>query len=249
MSGFPPELLFAAAVTFFGAGVVKGVTGMGLPTVSMAVLGSLFSPVAAAGLLIFPSLVTNVWQLVAGPGLARLSRRLWTMMAAIVAGTLIGVSLLASGRTALSTSALGAALVAYAGYTLLARQLRVTARNERWLSPAAGLATGLVTGATGVFVIPAVPYIQALDLEKDDLIQALGLSFTISSLALAGGLVMRGALHANDLAASTLAIAPALAGMWAGQAVRRRVSPAAFRRWFLIVLLLLGVEMLVRPLL
>jgi len=41
--------------------------------------------------------------------------------------------------------------------------------------PLIGLATGLVTGSTGVFVIPAVPYLQALDLDKEDLVQALGL--------------------------------------------------------------------------
>jgi hypothetical protein len=112
-----------------------------------------------------------------------------------------------------------------------------------------GLTTGLVTGGTGVLVIPAVPYLQALGLEKDELVQALGLSFTVSTLALAAGLALRGAFHLDDLASSALAILPALAGMWAGQIIRGRVSAATFRRWFLIGLLLLGAEMLSRPLL
>jgi len=168
-------------------------------------------------------------------------------MAAIVLGTILGSSLLASGDTLLSTAALGAALIVYAGYTLLVRQFQVPPHYEPWLAPVIGLTTGLVTGGTGVLVIPAVPYLQALGLEKDDLVQALGLSFTVSTLALAAGLALRGALHLDDLATSTLAIAPALAGMWAGQVIRRRVSPSTFRRWFLIGLLLLGAEMLARP--
>jgi hypothetical protein len=141
---------------------------------------------------------------------------------------------------------LGAALVIYAGFTLLARQLSVPARLEKWLSPLIGLTTGAVTGGTGVFVIPAVPYLQALGLSKDDLIQALGLSFTVSTIALAVGLTWRGAFQLDSLAMSSLAIVPAMAGMWCGQAIRQKVSPTTFRRWFLICLLLLGIELTLR---
>lgn len=243
-----PLLLIIIAATFFVAGTVKGVTGMGLPVVAMGVLGALLSPLAAASLLIVPSFVTNVWQLASGPDFSGLVRRLWPMMLAIVAGTALGSSLLAGGDTALSTGALGATLVAYALYTLLARQLRVPARLEPKLSPAVGFATGLVTGSTGVFAIPAVPYLQALGLEKEDLVQALGLSFTVSTIALTCALAWRGALIVDSLALSALALAPALGGMAAGQFVRRKVSPQTFRRWFLVCLLLLGAEMASRPL-
>lgn len=241
--------LIIIATTFFAAGLVKGVTGMGLPTVAMGVLGSLISPVAAASLLIVPSFITNVWQLLAGPRFGAIARRLWLMMLAIVVGTVFGTSLLTSGNTQLSTAALGAALTLYAAYTLLARQLSVPAQAEPWLSPLIGITTGVVTGGTGVFVIPAVPYLQALGLTKDDLVQALGLSFTISTVALAIGLAWRGEFHVGSLTMSALALAPALVGMWAGQVLRERISPPAFRLGFLICLLLLGLEMVVRPLL
>ena len=103
---------------------------MGLPTVAMGVLGALISPLAAASLLIVPSFVTNVWQLFAGPNVSVLVRRLWPMMLAVVVGTIAGSSLLTSGDTMLTTSALGGALVLYAGYTLVARQVRVPAMLE-----------------------------------------------------------------------------------------------------------------------
>ncbi|MEH3040515.1 MAG: sulfite exporter TauE/SafE family protein [Sphingomonas paucimobilis] len=240
-----PALPVIAAIvaTFFLAGVVKGVTGMGLPTVAMGVLGSLLSPLAAATLLLVPSFVTNVWQLLSGPRFGRLLRRLWPMMLTIVVGTVVGSMLLTGGRTEHTTIGLGIALILYAAYTLFAKPLRVPPRWEPWLSPAIGLLTGLVTGATGVFVIPAVPYIQSLDLERDDLVQALGLSFTVSTIALAIGLFWHGAAPAGNLLTSTLAVVPALLGMAAGQAIRTRISPLLFRRLFLILLLLLGLEM------
>ncbi|MBB6309576.1 sulfite exporter TauE/SafE family protein [Xanthobacter tagetidis] len=248
MLDLPASTVAAIAVTFLAAGMAKGITGMGLPTVAMGVLGALLSPVLAAGLLLVPSFVTNVWQLLAGASFGALGRRLWPMMAVLVAGTLLGAALLAEGGRGATTAALGWALVAYALYTLLARQLTVPRRLEWLLSPLVGAATGLATGATGVFVIPAVPYLQALGLTKDDLVQALGLSFTVSTLALAIGLGARGAVAADTLALSVAAVLPALGGMWAGQKLRARISPPAFRRWFLVALLLLGLEMALRPL-
>lgn len=240
------ELLVLLFVTFLGAGVVKGVTGMGLPTVAMGVLGALMSPLTAAALLIVPSFVTNVWQMLAGDGTLRLARRLWSMMLCIVIGTFLGARLLAVVDPVLSARALGVALIVYASFALLAPNLSVPVRFERWLSPVIGISTGLLTGATGVFTIPAVPYVQSLGLQKDELVQALGLSFTVSTVALAGGLFAQDAFRSDQLGLSLLAVIPALAGMWLGGKVRRRISPQTFRRCFLLFLVLLGLELSLR---
>jgi uncharacterized protein len=242
-----PRLL-AVLATFFLAGIVKGVTGMGLPTVAMGVLGSIMPPVAAASLLLAPSFVTNVWQLFAGPSFIRLAARLWLMMLGILVGAIAGARLLKADSAGWATMGLGAALAAYAAFALLARPWSVPPTLEKRLSPFVGLATGLITGGTGVFVIPAVPYLQALGLSRDDLIQALGLSFTVSTIALAAGLAGAGAFQPGDLGASVLAIAPALLGMGCGQWIRQRISPALFRKWFLVCLFALGLELLLRPL-
>lgn len=248
MSDMSIPLLLAIGATFFAAGMVKGVTGMGLPTVAMGVLGALLSPLVAASLLIVPSFVTNLWQLLAGPAFGPITRRLWPMMLAICLGTLLGTAWLTAGDTGATTTALGAALVIYAGYTLLARQIAIPRRIQPLLSPLIGGLTGLVSGATGVFVIPAVPYLQALGLSRDDLVQALGLSFTVSTVALTAALGARGGFAMGAMALSVMALVPALIGMWAGQRLRNRISPATFRRVFLVFLLLLGAEMALRPL-
>ena len=232
--------------TFFLAGAVKGVTGMGLPTVAMGLLGALMTPVLAAALLIVPSFVTNVWQLFAGPAFTVLVRRLWPMMLGIIVGTLTGLSVLARADARWTTAGLGAALIVYPGFTFLVKQLSVPKRFEWWLSPSVGLLTGAITGATGVFVIPAVPYIQALTLSRDELVQSLGLSFTVSTIALAVGLAWSGAFQIENVAMSSLAVVPALVGMWFGQTIRRSIDPQTFRRWFLIGLSLLGAELVLR---
>jgi uncharacterized protein len=134
--------------TFLGAGVVKGVTGMGLPTVAMGLLGTAMSPVAAAAILIVPSLVTNVWQMLAGPDKLRLIQRLWAMMLCIVIGTVLGTRLLVIVDPVWSGRTLGLALIAYAAYALFSPTLSVPERLESWFSPVIGIVTGVVTGAT-----------------------------------------------------------------------------------------------------
>jgi hypothetical protein len=246
MNTFPAPLILAVATTFFLGGIVKGVTGMGLPTVAMGLLGTMMPPVMAAALLIVPSFVTNAMQLLTGLRLGALAARLWLLLLGIVVGTLAGSRLLVHGGAGWLTTGLGSALMVYAGISLLARQITVPQRLESRWAPLIGLTTGLITGGTGVFVIPAVPFIQALGLGKEDLIQALGLSFTVSTIALAAGLAGGGAFRLIGLGWSSLAVAPALLGMWVGGRVRLRVSDVKFRRWFLICLWVLGLDLALR---
>lgn len=235
--------LALAVLTFLLAGFVKGVIGLGLPTVAMGVLSLVMTPAKAASLLIVPSLVTNLWQLAAGPHPGALARRLWTMMAGIVLGTLATAGLIQGEGAGRAQGALGVALVAYAILGLSAARFSVPPKAERWLSPLVGAATGLTAGATGIFTIPAVPYLGALGLRRDELIQALGLSFTVSTAALAVGLAAGGAFQGAVAGASLLALVPALGGMALGGWVRGRVSELAFRRCFFLGLLALGVHL------
>jgi uncharacterized membrane protein YfcA len=226
--------------TFLLAGLVKGVIGMGLPTVAMGMLAIVLPPAQAAAILVVPSLVTNVWQLMAGPSFAALARRLWPMMVGVVIGTVAGAGILAGNVAGLAKIGLGVALAVYAVVGLAGLRLVVAPRHEAWVGPLIGSITGLVTGATGVFVIPAVPYLQAIGLQRDDLVQALGLSFTVSTLALALGLLRVDAFAVGSVWISLLALAPALLGMQLGQWLRRRIAVATFRRVFFAGLLLLG---------
>jgi uncharacterized protein len=244
----PYSHILAVTLVFVVGGLVKGVTGMGLPTVAMGLLGLLMAPAEAAAFLVVPSLITNVWQFLAGPHRLILFIRTWPMLLAIFLATLAGAGLMTGGSAGDATGFLGAALAVYAVVGLAKVRMSVPRRYEPWLSPIVGAATGVVTGATGVFVIPAVPYLQALGFEKEDLVQVLGLAFTTSTIALAAGLAWRGAFQVTDAWASTLCTAPALIGMGIGQIILARVDPATFRLLFFIGLLALGGDLIGRSL-
>ena len=240
-----PALTLLVIITFLLAGAVKGVIGLGLPTIAVGLLGLALSPAQAAALLIVPSTLTNLWQLAAGGHLLALLRRLGPMLVMIFFGTLLGSAWLGINSGPWAVHALGAALVIYALYGLAGPAMRVAPAREGWVGPVCGLVTGVVTAATGVFVMPAVPYLQSLGLSRDEMIQALGLSFTVSTLALALGLAGQDALGGQALGASLLMLAPALLGMLAGQWLRHRISAALFKRCFFIGLAALGGHLLI----
>ncbi len=248
MSGFVVSALFIG-FTFVAAGLVKGVVGLGLPTVAIGLLSLAMPPAAAAAMLIAPSLATNIWQATAGAHFMLLLSRLWSLLATIVVGILLTISVLTGSSAGLANAALGAVLIVYGAVGISGRRFDVPRRAEVWLSPLMGMLTGLITGATGVFVMPVIPYLNSLGFDKDELIQALGLAFTVSTVGLAVGLVMAGKFQFSDARASMLAVLPALVGMWLGQRLRGRISAAAFRRWFFIGLVGLGIYMLGRGLL
>jgi uncharacterized protein len=243
----PLSLDFAfIALVFVLAGFVKGVIGLGLPTISVGLLGVVMSPMAAASLLVIPNLVTNVWQLATGSSFRALIVRLWPMMLGIAAGTLLGMPLISTGTSAGATAALGLALMAYAAIGLAGVRLPVPRAAEPPVSALVGAVTGVITAITGVFVVPAVPYLQALQLDKDELVQALGLSFLVSTVALAAALVTLGVFQTAVAGGSLLALAPALLGMAIGTKVRAAVSPTAFKRCFFAGLLALGGYLVMR---
>jgi len=242
----PVTVALLVGATFAAAGFVKGVAGLGLPTVAMGLLSLIMAPAAAATLLVVPSLLTNFWQLLSGPKLAALVHRLATMMLAVLAGTALGINVLTGSSAGLAQTALGAILALYGVFGLTVRGFSVPPRAEWWLSPVVGLVTGAITGATGIFAIPAVPYLHSLDLPKDELIQALGLSFTVSTIGLAAALTAVGKYELAAAGNSLLAVVPALLGMHLGRLVRDKLSPERFRRWFFIGLVALGLYMLLR---
>jgi uncharacterized membrane protein YfcA len=241
-------ILAAIAGAFLLAGFVKGVIGLGLPTVSIGLLGLLMAPAQAAAILVVPSLITNVWQAAVGGGLLALAHRLWPMLAGICIGTVIGVAVLPHDDGGRATVWLGLALAVYAGFGLV-KGHAVPRHMETWLGLLMGAATGAITVATGIFVMPGTPYVQSLQFERDKLVQALGLSFTVSTVTLAVALAYTGHVRTSLAWPSFVALAAALVGMGLGQLARGRVKAETFRVCFFVGLMLLGAHLALRGLL
>lgn len=224
---------------FVLAGFVKGVIGGGLPSISIGALSVVMPIPVAAALVVVPTFFTNVWQSF-GPQFFPLLRRIWIMLAGICGGAWLGAGLMTGAYSEWARTGLGIALAVYAVIGLLDLHPALPRRSEPWLSPFVGLATGFIAAGTGVFVIPSGIYLQGIGLKKDELVQALGLTYTVSTVAL-GGVVARAGIVTQDLLIPTVVgLVASLVGMWLGQKFRARLPEETFRKYFFISLLLLG---------
>ncbi len=235
------SLLIFIAAAFLLAGFIKGVVGLGLPTVAMGLLAVTMPPSRALAIVIVPAIVTNIWQTFAGPYFRAIVRRLWPLMIGTVIGIWLNAGMLTGPYAHYGPIVLGVMLVIYAITGLYKFSFKVAPRDEKWIGGLVGVVTGVISAATGVQVIPSMPFIQAIGMEKDEMVQALGVFFTVATVALAFNLASAGLLGAATALPGAVAMACSFAGMFIGQAVRSRMQPEAFRRWFLVAMILLGI--------
>ena len=226
--------------TFLLAGAVKGVIGLGLPTVSLAILTVVFDLPSAMALMLVPSLLTNIWQATVGGNARTLLVRLWPFLL-LAAGTIwVGALGLTRVDLALLSALLGLLLISYAVAGLTGFRMVVAQGSQIWMGPMMGAINGVLTGLTGSFTVPGVMYLQAIGLPRDQLIQAMGMLFTVSTFALAVALGDNNLLSIELGIVSLAALVPAIIGMIIGQKLRGILTEQQFRRVFFVALLLLG---------
>jgi hypothetical protein len=226
------------------AGVVKGATGLGFSTTCLPLLALAIGLKDALPLVIIPSVSSNVLIMRTTGHFRETVRRFWPLYAALLPGLAAGLAALALVDGSDAAVVLGVVLILYGAYALARAPVRLPEHLERPLAPVTGLLTGFVNGLTGSQVMPVLPYMFALQLDPNRLVQAINCSFTLSSLVMAAGLSHLALFDLHDVAVSVAGIVPALGGTRIGAAVRARLHADTFRTMVLVVLVLLGAALI-----
>lgn len=234
---------------FLLGGMVKGVAGFGLPTVTLGLLALTRPLPEAMALTLLPTIATNLWQALAGGALRPALRRLGGFLLAAAVGTVAAAGLLSRADARVLAGLLGVLLVVSSTLALLGpRWPQPSPARERWLSPLMGGLSGICAGLTGSFIMPAAPWLAALRLPPDLFVQGFGLGAVVATACLAISLAGQGLLPAGLGSASAAALAAAFAGMTLGRRLRHAMPEAWFRRVVQVFLLLLGLYLTARNL-
>ena len=238
--------LTIVASAFLFAAFVKGVTGLGFSTTALPFLVYALGIKEALPLLIIPSIASNLIVMRdAGQFRPTASRFRWLYLA-VAPGVVLGLSLLNWLDPIVSSAVLGIALILYCVIAWLQPDFRIRRKTAKALEIPVGFITGLINGVTGSQVMPVLPFLLSLQLERNMFIQAINVSFTLSSLVMAIGLWKLGLMTLQSVEVSLLGLIVVLIGVRLGSHVRRWLSPAAFRSAVLIILTVLGVGLIVR---
>lgn len=232
-----PTSLAIIAAAFMIGGAVKGLAGLGLPVITVAVLTSVFGLQTAMALMVMPGLIANSWQALTGGYMIPAFRRIASFLVPSLVTIWFGTGLLVALDSDWLVIILGVILAIYALTGVLGVTMRVPSSREYWFGPVFGAINGVTTGMSGVASTPSVIYLNGLGMPREMFIQAFGLLFLMSYVVLTASLWFRGIVGFEVGAISFVATAPTLFGMWIGRQLRFRTSESVFRRCFFWILL------------
>ncbi len=236
--------LIGIAVALLLGGMVKGITGIGVPLVAMPIL-SQFLPIRHAVLLLsMPIILGNIPQALEGGEVLATARKIAAPIAGTVLGNVVGVAILLSLNTGHAQAASGALLIVAAALMLSAPKLNLP---EAWQKPV-GLALGF--GAALMESIASVPgpllatYLISSGATGRAFTKQIAIILVVSIVTLIT--TFSGAAHASaaDLAISAAASLPAIAGMWLVRPLRDKMSPRVFRMVVLLFVLVAASQMI-----
>jgi uncharacterized membrane protein YfcA len=248
MFGQEPFVLLVIALAVLLGGFVKGVVGIGLPIVSIAVLSSVIDAHFALGIIMFPLMFTNLWQMLrAGRPLAVI-RRFWPLMASMLICIWVGTHLVTRLPGASLYGFIGAAVVLFTTANYFTPDWHLPARSERWAAPIAGALSGLLGGISTIWGPPLTMLFIMIRLPKEAFIQATGTIWFAASIPLLMGYRQNGILDDSTAVLSLAACLPSFVGQWVGTWVRARIEQESFRKVLLIVFFLIGLHLIRRAL-
>ncbi|MEO0821723.1 MAG: sulfite exporter TauE/SafE family protein [Pseudomonadota bacterium] len=246
IAGHGPDTLGFIFLAFLLAAAAKGVTGLGFSTCCLPLLTIAIGLKEALPLVFLPSLASNAAVILQAGHMREMARRFRWLYLGAGTGTAIGVAILGAVSGATAGAVLGAVLVAYCAFALSRPAWRLAARLERPLAGPVGLSTGVIAGLTGSQVLPVMPYLLAIGLERERMVTTVNISFTLCSLVMATGLASLGLLGPEELLLSALGIGVAVIGVRLGTRVRKRLAPESFRLAVLVMLAFAGASLILR---
>lgn len=236
--------LGAILATYMFAAGAKGITGLGFSTTCLPILALLVGLKDALPLVILPSICSNLIVMRQAGRFGDTVARFWPMLLALLPGLALGLWALSHLDGAQAGAALGLLLLIWCAFSAFKPDLSLPPRWERPIMPLSGLLTGLINGVTGSQVMPAVPVLMMLRLERNMFLQAVNCSFTLSSLVMAVGLGRLGLFSLTDALVSALGTGFVLFGLRLGARIRDRLSEDRFRIALLVMLGLMGLSLI-----
>jgi uncharacterized membrane protein YfcA len=236
-----------AALGFFLAGVIKGTTGLGYSSCALPFLVSAMGLKTAIIVLVMPAMLSNVLVMFYTGHFRETLLRFWPLYSAMLPGIVIGIAMLVWIDQKIATRTLGIITMLYASLALTRPALVLGKGLERYLQIPVGLLNGFFTGLTGSQVMPLLPFMLALRLDPDRLVQANNVAVSSASAFLAMALVAAGLMSWPILGFSIAAVVPALVGVMIGNRARRHIPAPAFRIVMLALLMIMGIVLTARP--
>lgn len=238
-------LLFVLSA-FFAASFLKGLTGLGFSTLCLGILAVFLDLKVAIPLVFLPSLSSNFLVMVDAGRFFEALKRFWLLYLSAVPGLIFGILVLGGSDNGIPRLVLGAVMIVYGTIGLLKGTFSVSSKYEKLLGVPVGIVSGLVNGMTGSQIMPIMPYLLALKMDRDLFIQTINCAFTINTLIMVLGLSKLGLITKPVVFTSAAGVLPVWLGIYMGGKIRKKVTEEIYRKMVLVLLLCLGISLIIK---
>lgn len=239
--------LSAAAASMVIGGIVKGITGIGLPIVVMAVALNFMEPQIVLAMLVMPILLTNLYQATRMGRVGEPIKRFWLLLVFFLVTLYLASSFVTAMDSATLFAVLGVCVCVFTGLQLVRPPAgALTSTQEKLGQPIVGIIAGGLGGVSTVWGPALMVYLMMLKLDKEAWVRSVGLIWFLGGIPLTLGYWQNGLLNGATIWLSLAAVVPGMIGVKLGEGVRNRIDQESFRKILLVCLFLIGLNLIRR---
>lgn len=239
------QFLLLILTAFFISAFLKGLTGVGFSTICLGLLAIFMDLKTAIPLVFLPSLFSNIMVMIQAGHFIATFKRFWLLYLSAIPGLLLGVWLLGHDNNTIPKAVLGITMIIYGAWSLRGRRFQLNQSQERRFRSPIGFISGIINGMTGSQIMPIMPYLLSLNIDRRLFIQAINGAFTLNTLIMMLLLGKMGLMTTTTLSVSAIGIIPVISGIFFGGRIMRKVSDEYFRRLAFLLLIVIGFSLII----
>tara|TARA_A100001011_G_scaffold397436_1_gene498404 strand:+ start:30882 stop:31670 length:789 start_codon:yes stop_codon:yes gene_type:complete len=239
-------VLIQVILIFLTGGIVKGLIGVGLPTVTLTLLSFLFDIKESISIILLPIILTNLYQMFNGKYLKQIVNDVKIFQFVAFLFIFPGFYFLTILKSDTILFFLGIILILNSLLGLMKYEIKFKNYTSKYFHIFIGSMTGVVTGVTGIYTMPFIFLIQSLQYSKDKVIQLMGLTFFIFGCTQFFLFSLHDMINVDKLIFSLVACFPILFGVYLGTILRKKISEDSFKKLFNFILVVMGIILILK---
>lgn len=243
-----PATITLLIVAFFTAGTVKGVIGMGMPTIALGFMTLVLDPRLAISIIIVPMVILNIWQVWRSGETKQALLRYLPFAMSLIAFVAIFMAWSATFSTQVIYIFMGISILIFVAINATNLPFSIPDNRNTAAQIGFGSIAGIIGGVSALWAPPMAIYLTARKVDKDEFVRATGLLIFLGCLPLVLGHAAKGALTLPVFVTAMAMLVPSFVGFSVGEFLRSRISEKAFRGVLLIAFLLMGLNLIRRGL-
>ena len=239
-------ILIQVILIFLAGGAVKGLIGVGLPTVTLTLLSFIFDIKESISIILLPVIITNLYQMLNGKHLKQIIDDTKIFQISAVPTVFLGFYFLLLLKSDTILLILAIVLIYNSFLGLLKYEIKFKNYKSKYYQILIGGLTGTVTGISGIYTMPFIFLLQSLQYSKNKAIQLMGLTFFLFACMQFLLFLLYDLIDSKILVLSSIACIPILLGVYLGTILRKNIGENIFKMLFNLMLVFMGILLIIK---